>query len=209
MSIEVISFLAGLLLLFIALIGGGFKAKEIEIPKVSTGIRIMSAIVGIVLLVIGISVYFSKEEPKTAESQQQTEQEQTDQQQKVICADCRFWNFYWIANGVQFEGLLAFNPTKGYGKMRVKFIDESGSRIIQEEMNQVSTDQGQYLAGKNPFDTYTGQPISSYIPDNLIMDNATISVFDNSGTYDTRIVEITDIDAIVRVFNFTESDLDY
>ncbi len=208
MSIEVISFLAGLLLVFIALIGGGFKAKEIEIPKVSPFIRILSAIVGIVLLVVGISVYFSKDEPKTTELQQQTEQ-QTEQQQKVFCPDCRIWNFYWIANGVQNEGLLVFNPTKGYGKMRVKFIDQSGSRIIQEEMNQVSTDQGQYIAGKNPFDTYTGQPIASYIPDNVIMDDETVAVFDNSGTYETRVVEINDVDAIIRVFNFTDSDLDF
>ena len=93
--------------------------------------------------------------------------------------------------------------------MRVKYIYESKSRIIQEEMYQVNDEYGQYLAGKNPFDTYTGQPLSSYLPDNVIMEDDLVYVFDDNYTYETQLVEITDVNAILRAFNFTDADIDF
>lgn len=143
--------------------------------------------------------------PVVTETQQEMQQEA-----RVFCRDCRVWKFLWIGiDGIQYDALLVFNPSKGYGKMRVKYFDGNANRIIQEEMNQVSTDQGQYLEGRNPFDTETFQPLVSYMPDNVAMNGENIVVFDINGDYDTRMLPITDVVAECSVFGFSNSDLDF
>jgi len=46
MSIELIAFCAGIILLLIAIIGGGIKIKEIEVPLLSESGRILFALLG-------------------------------------------------------------------------------------------------------------------------------------------------------------------
>lgn len=207
-GIDTLSFIAGLLLLFVALIGGGFKIQQIEMPKVSGIIRILSALAGIVLLVIGLSLYYSKNDEKTIVDKVEAKSE-TMRGEKVYCPDCRVWNFLWVGNGTQYEALLVFNPLKGFGRMRVRYFNGTATVVIQEEMNQKSTDQGQYLEGRNPFDVVTSQPIAAYVPDNLIMNNESVQVFDNSGIYETTILHINDVNAAYKVFGFNYSDLDF
>ena len=214
-KIETLSFIAGILLLFVALIGGGFKIKEIEVPKVGSIFRILSAIVGIVLLILGIGLYennrdqLSKANTEIPETASQIQSQAEAEPEKVYCPDCKVWNFHWETAGSQYEALLVFNPLKGYGKMRVKYYKENVLKLIQEEINQVSTGSGQYLAGKNPFDAETFQPVLSYVPDNVIMDGQTISVFDPNGTYPATFIPINDVDAIIKVFGFNYTDLDF
>lgn len=50
MTLPVVFSIAGCFALLIGLFGGGVKAKEIEIPIISTSIRIASSIVGWFLL---------------------------------------------------------------------------------------------------------------------------------------------------------------
>jgi len=50
MSIELIAFCAGIILLLIAIIGGGIKIKEIEVPLLSKSGRILFALLGFFLL---------------------------------------------------------------------------------------------------------------------------------------------------------------
>ena len=55
MGIEWVSFVFGILLLFIALVGGGFEVREIKVPRVGRVARTVSAGVGLVFLAIGIT----------------------------------------------------------------------------------------------------------------------------------------------------------
>ncbi len=56
MTIEVISFIIGGILIGTAIVGGGFEIKEIKMPRVGAGVRIVSLVVGsgFVLLAMGI-----------------------------------------------------------------------------------------------------------------------------------------------------------
>src|SRR5215467_8088918 len=54
MTLPMILTVAGCIALLVGLFGGGVKAKEIEVPKISTWPRIFSSVSGIVLIWIGM-----------------------------------------------------------------------------------------------------------------------------------------------------------
>jgi hypothetical protein len=53
MSIEIVSFVFGGILLLVGVLGGGFEVKEIKIPKVGMGVRVLAAIVGLLFVCLG------------------------------------------------------------------------------------------------------------------------------------------------------------
>lgn len=57
MTLQIVLAIAGSIALMIGLFGGGLKAKEIEIPTLARGQRILSGLVGIAL--IGVSIWLS------------------------------------------------------------------------------------------------------------------------------------------------------
>jgi hypothetical protein len=56
MRLNLVAFLAGIILLFVAILGGGFELKELKIPRVSWFPRLMSAFVGALFVVVGIGM---------------------------------------------------------------------------------------------------------------------------------------------------------
>lgn len=56
MTIEVVAFIIGGILIGTAIVGGGFEIKEIKMPRVGAGVRIVSLVVGsgFILLAMGI-----------------------------------------------------------------------------------------------------------------------------------------------------------
>ena len=56
MTLPIVLAIAGCIALLIGLFGGGVKAKEIEVPKLPVGPRILSSLVGMVL--IGASIFY-------------------------------------------------------------------------------------------------------------------------------------------------------
>jgi hypothetical protein len=58
-TIEILSFILGALLLLTGILGGGFEAKEVKIPKISGSARIIAAVAGVVF----IGVAFINPEP--------------------------------------------------------------------------------------------------------------------------------------------------
>jgi hypothetical protein len=63
MTLPIILGAAGCLALLAGLFGGGFKAKEIEVPYISSFPRILSTIVGLVLIGLAILIYPSESAP--------------------------------------------------------------------------------------------------------------------------------------------------
>lgn len=57
MTIEVISFLIGGILIGTAIVGGGFEIKEIKMPRVGAGVRIVSLVVGSLFLMLGLGIW--------------------------------------------------------------------------------------------------------------------------------------------------------
>jgi hypothetical protein len=55
MNIQLVAFAFGGFLLFVGVLGGGFEVKELKIPKVGAGVRVLSTIVGVVFIVLGFS----------------------------------------------------------------------------------------------------------------------------------------------------------
>jgi hypothetical protein len=53
MTIELVSFVFGGLLLFVGLLGGGFEVKELKVPKVGMGVRVVATIVGVLFVCLG------------------------------------------------------------------------------------------------------------------------------------------------------------
>lgn len=57
MTIEVISFLIGAILIGTAVVGGGFEIREIKMPHVGAGVRIVSLVVGSGFLMLGLGMW--------------------------------------------------------------------------------------------------------------------------------------------------------
>jgi hypothetical protein len=55
MSIELVSFVFGGLLVFVGLVGGGFEVKELKVPKVGMGVRVVAMIVGVLFVGLGFA----------------------------------------------------------------------------------------------------------------------------------------------------------
>jgi hypothetical protein len=53
MNIEIAAFAFGGLLVFIGVLGGGFEVKELKVPKVGIGVRVVSVIVGVLFICLG------------------------------------------------------------------------------------------------------------------------------------------------------------
>lgn len=56
MTVETLAFIFGALLILIGILGGGFEAKEIKIPKIAGIARLFSFIVGISFIGLGFSM---------------------------------------------------------------------------------------------------------------------------------------------------------
>jgi hypothetical protein len=54
MSVEVLAFAFGIVMLFIAIVGGGFELRELKVPKVGRIARMVSGITGVIFLLVGI-----------------------------------------------------------------------------------------------------------------------------------------------------------
>jgi hypothetical protein len=53
MTLQTMSFIFGALLLAVAILGGGFEIKEIKVPDVTTSVRIISGVVGVIFIFLG------------------------------------------------------------------------------------------------------------------------------------------------------------
>lgn len=54
MTIEIVSFVFGGILLFVGLLGGGFELKELKIPKVGMGVRAAALVAGVLFICLGL-----------------------------------------------------------------------------------------------------------------------------------------------------------
>lgn len=57
MTIDVVAFIIGGILIGTAIVGGGFEVKEIKMPRVGAGVRIVSLIVGSGFLLLGMGIW--------------------------------------------------------------------------------------------------------------------------------------------------------
>jgi hypothetical protein len=57
MTIEAISFLIGGILIGTAIVGGGFEIKEIKMPRVGAGVRVVSLVVGSAFVMLGLGIW--------------------------------------------------------------------------------------------------------------------------------------------------------
>ena len=55
MSVQVIAFAFGGILLFVGVVGGGFELRELKVPRVGVGVRVLSTIVGLLFVCLGFS----------------------------------------------------------------------------------------------------------------------------------------------------------
>ena len=57
MTLEVVSFVIGGLLIATAVVGGGFEIKEIRMPRVGAGARLGSLLVGLLFILMGLGIW--------------------------------------------------------------------------------------------------------------------------------------------------------
>jgi len=68
MNIQVLAFVFGGLLLFIGVLGGGFEVKELKVPKVGAGVRVVSAFVGVLFVCLGFGASLTPSPQLNAEN---------------------------------------------------------------------------------------------------------------------------------------------
>jgi hypothetical protein len=62
MTLEVVSFILGGLLIATAVVGGGFEIKEIRMPRVGAGARIGALVVGLLFIVMSLGIWESTQQ---------------------------------------------------------------------------------------------------------------------------------------------------
>jgi hypothetical protein len=72
MTIELLAFVFGIVLLFIAIVGGGFELRELKVPRVGRVARIVSAMAGVIFLALGFSGSTVSEIAQAEETSAQT-----------------------------------------------------------------------------------------------------------------------------------------
>jgi hypothetical protein len=68
MTPEIISFAFGALLILIGILGGGFEVRELKIPKVGPGVRILAAVGGLSCITLGIGIQSKGTTPEKTNS---------------------------------------------------------------------------------------------------------------------------------------------
>src|SRR5260370_14892253 len=68
MTPQIISFVFGAFLIFIGLLGGGFEVRELKIPKVGLGVRILAIVGGLFFMTLGIGIQSNGTTPEKANS---------------------------------------------------------------------------------------------------------------------------------------------
>jgi hypothetical protein len=56
MKMDVLSYIFGIVLLFLAIVGGGFEVRELKVPRVGRIARAVSGVTGVLFLLIGFAV---------------------------------------------------------------------------------------------------------------------------------------------------------
>ncbi len=62
-SLEIVAFIFGGLLLLVGILGGGFELKELKVPKVGRGSRIIASIAGVIFIIVGLGLGENKKMP--------------------------------------------------------------------------------------------------------------------------------------------------
>jgi hypothetical protein len=63
MSADTVLFVLGALLLLAGILGGGFEVKELKIPQIRGGTRMLAGVVGLGLIVMGIGMQENDKKP--------------------------------------------------------------------------------------------------------------------------------------------------
>ena len=56
MTSEIVPFVFGVMLILIGILSGGFEVRELKIPKVGPGVRILAAVGGLAFITLGIGI---------------------------------------------------------------------------------------------------------------------------------------------------------
>jgi hypothetical protein len=68
MTPEIISFVFGVLLILIGILGGGFEVRKVKIAKVGPGTRLLAAVSGLSFITLGIAIQSRDTTPEKASS---------------------------------------------------------------------------------------------------------------------------------------------
>ena len=68
MTPEIVFFACGSLLILIGIFGSGFEVRELKIPKVGPGVRILAAVGGLAFITLGIGIQCRDTTPEKANS---------------------------------------------------------------------------------------------------------------------------------------------
>ena len=68
MTSEIVPFVFGVMLILIGILSGGFEVRELKIPKVGPGVRILAAVGGLAFITLGIGIQCRDTTPEKANS---------------------------------------------------------------------------------------------------------------------------------------------
>lgn len=66
MKLDLLSYAFGFVLLFVAIIGGGFEVRELKVPRVGRAVRMVSGGTGVLFLLLGIGFSAGTADPEPA-----------------------------------------------------------------------------------------------------------------------------------------------
>jgi hypothetical protein len=192
MSIEVISFALGAILIATAVIGGGFEIREIRMPPVGAGVRVVSLLVGCVFVVLGLSLWGADRphlaqvehdapapasEPAAGNLAPQAEETSIApgavQALRTVPPPAGFTGFvgdsrlYWDFEGIRHHAAMQTNG--GSGWVRVSVQDPGSGAWIEVDQDLVLVaDRGvPVYQGSNPRFAGTATPYLDYSPDSF------------------------------------------
>lgn len=191
MSIEVVSFALGGVLIATAIIGGGFEIREIRMPHVGAGVRLVSLLAGSLFIVLGLSVWGAERPhllagnsgftsdtpagewiPETTVAEALPEPPASAAVQALQSPSPPAFTgfvgatrFYWDLYGVRHHASWDTNGAAGW--VRITYLDPSDG--LQYEVDQelaLVESEGMFVyQGLNPRYAGTSTPFPEYSPD--------------------------------------------
>jgi hypothetical protein len=195
MTLEVVAFAAGCLLIITAIVGGGLEIKEIKMPRVGAAGRVACTCVGLFFLALGLGIAENNraltvdastvaqtltQSGPAAQAQPQASAEPAVQEPPAT--EARFaepepeapsfggmqaqGRISWIIDGAQYTGDLYLQGTQGM--LRVQFPVEGGVAQVDQDLVLEEQDGRFFYQGTNPRYSADQTPTGEgYRPDRL------------------------------------------
>ncbi len=173
MTVEVILFLFGGLLILTSIFGGGFEVKEVKLPKGGSVARGVAGLVGAVFVLLGIGAEGKKGQGAAESTARETivvRASSVDENVNPAQHQGQHSTFSgihgqavveWVTEGVQYAALIQVSGATGVATVK----STAFRATIHQDLDLRQSGDHWFYVGSDPRTMHDGRPTTDYMPD--------------------------------------------